>query len=51
MHAGAPDVDEFLTMLDPIFGAVEIMVEQIGPVVGVHGGPRVIAVGWVERAS
>jgi DegV family protein with EDD domain len=51
MHAAAPDVDEFLSLLDPVIPRAEIMVEQIGPVVGVHAGPRVVAVGWVERAS
>jgi DegV family protein with EDD domain len=51
MHAAAPDIDEFLTLLQPVIPRAEVMVEQIGPVVGVHAGPRVVAVGWVERAS
>jgi DegV family protein with EDD domain len=51
MHAAAPDIDEFLSLLQPVVPRAEIMVEQIGPVVGVHAGPRVVAVGWVERAS
>jgi fatty acid-binding protein DegV len=28
----------------------DVLVTQIGPVVGVHTGPRVIGVIWVERA-
>ena len=51
LHAAAPDIDEFLALLEPIVPRSEIMVEQIGPVVGVHAGPRVIAIGWVESAS
>jgi DegV family protein with EDD domain len=51
LHAAAPDIDEFLALLEPIVPRAEIMVEQIGPVVGVHAGPRVVAIGWVESAS
>jgi len=50
LHAGAPDVDEFLGLLDPTIPRADVLVAQIGPVVGVHTGPRVIGVGWVERA-
>jgi DegV family protein with EDD domain len=50
LHAGAPDVDEFLGLLDASVPRADVLVAQIGPVVGVHTGPRVIGVGWVERA-
>ena len=50
LHAGAPDLDEFLALLDPSVSRSDVLVAQIGPVVGVHTGPRVIGITWVERA-
>lgn len=49
LHAEAPDVDEFLAMLAPAAEGAEMVVGTIGPVVGVHTGPRVIGVAWIER--
>ncbi len=48
LHAQAPDLDDFVAMLEPIVPASEIVVGQIGPVVGVHTGPGVIGVTWFE---
>jgi len=42
MHGGAPDIDDFVTMLGEVTDVSEARVEMIGPVVGTHGGPRVI---------
>ena len=50
LHAGAPDVDEFVTLIEPAVPRTDVLVAQISPVVGVHTGPRVIGVVWVERA-
>ncbi len=50
LHADAPDLDEFLALVDPAVPHSDVLVTQIGPVVGVHTGPRVIGVIWVERA-
>jgi len=44
VHGGAPDLDELLGMLDPLVPRAEIVVGQIGPVIGTHAGPRVIGV-------
>jgi len=44
MHGQAPDLDELLDMLDPLVSRSEIVVGQIGPVIGTHAGPRVIGV-------
>jgi DegV family protein with EDD domain len=44
LHGNAPDLDELLDMLDPLVGQDEIVVGQIGPVIGTHAGPRVIGV-------
>lgn len=50
LHAMAPDVDEFLALLEPKVPDAEVVVGLIGPVVGVHTGPRVIGVAYIERA-
>ncbi|MBV8952119.1 MAG: DegV family protein [Actinobacteria bacterium] len=42
LHGDAPDIDEFLDLLAPVAPRDEIVVSQIGPVVGTHTGPRVI---------
>ena len=44
MHGQAPDLDELLDMLDPLVPRSEIVVGQVGPVIGTHAGPRVIGV-------
>ncbi|MFL6204261.1 MAG: DegV family protein [Acidimicrobiales bacterium] len=46
-HGFAPDVDEMLTLLDPIVPRDQIRVGVIGPVIGTHGGPRVMGVTWL----
>ena len=48
LHAQAPDVDDFIAMLEPIVPDSEIVVGEIGPVVGVHAGPATIGVTWLE---
>jgi DegV family protein with EDD domain len=50
LHSMAPDVDEFLSLLEPKVPDAEVVVGVIGPVVGVHTGPRVIGVAYIERA-
>jgi DegV family protein with EDD domain len=50
LHAGAPDLDEFLGLLQPAVPRAEVRVVNVGPVVGVHAGPRVIGVVWTTRA-
>jgi DegV family protein with EDD domain len=51
VHAQAPDVDAFVAMLEPIVPSAEIVVGQIGPVVGVHAGPGTMGVTWIEARS
>ncbi|MBK9179931.1 MAG: DegV family protein [Acidimicrobiales bacterium] len=43
MHADAPDVDEFVASLRPLY-AGEIVVGDIGPVIGTHSGPGAMGV-------
>lgn len=44
LHGNAPDLDEFIDLLAPIFPRDEIITGLIGPVIGTHAGPRVIGV-------
>jgi DegV family protein with EDD domain len=44
LHGNAPDLEELLDLLDPIVPRDDIVVGQIGPVIGTHAGPRVIGV-------
>jgi DegV family protein with EDD domain len=51
LHAHAPEVDDFVARLAPKIEGAEVAVGVIGPVVGVHAGPRVIGVAYIERAD
>jgi DegV family protein with EDD domain len=42
MHGQAPDIDDFVALLSEVTDTSSTRVETIGPVVGTHGGPRVI---------
>jgi DegV family protein with EDD domain len=48
-HAQAPDLDEFLDQLGTVVPRDGIEIGDIGPVIGTHGGPRTIGLGWVEH--
>jgi DegV family protein with EDD domain len=48
LHAGAPEIDDFVEELRPRVAGAEIVVGQIGPVIGVHTGPRTIGIAWIE---
>jgi DegV family protein with EDD domain len=47
----ASDLDELLDMLDPIFPRDQIVVSEIGPVIGTHAGPGVIGVTFQTARS
>jgi DegV family protein with EDD domain len=49
-HGFAPDVEDMLDLLDPVYSRDRIQVGHIGPVIGTHGGPRVMGVTWVAPA-
>ena len=51
LHSQAPDIDLFLEMLEPVVPDGEIIVGEIGPVIGVHAGPRVVRVTWIARRT
>jgi DegV family protein with EDD domain len=49
-HGLAPEVDAVLDLLEPLYPREQIRVGHIGPVIGTHGGPRVMGVTWVTPA-
>jgi DegV family protein with EDD domain len=44
MHGDAPDVDEMLDLLAPIYPRDQIVVGDLGAVIGAHGGPRTMGI-------
>ncbi len=46
MHGAAPDLGELLDLLSPHFPRDQIVVADIGPVIGAHTGPRTIGVSY-----
>jgi DegV family protein with EDD domain len=44
VHGQAPDIDQFLELIAPKYGPDDYTVGFIGPIIGVHGGPRVVGV-------
>jgi DegV family protein with EDD domain len=48
-HGNAPDdVDELLTLIASRYPRESIRIGIIGPVIGTHGGPRVLGVTWQD---
>jgi DegV family protein with EDD domain len=45
--ADAPDLDQFLDMLDGIHPTERLLIGDIGPVIGTHAGPRAVGVAWL----
>jgi DegV family protein with EDD domain len=46
-HGFAPEVEDMLDLLAPLYPRDGIRVGHIGPVIGTHGGPRVMGVTWL----
>ncbi len=49
MHGAAPDLNDLLDLLAPHFPRDQIVVGDIGPVIGAHTGPRTIGVAYQTR--
>jgi fatty acid kinase fatty acid binding subunit len=45
--ADAPDMDDFLAMLDGVHPTEKLLVGDMGPVIGTHAGPGTIGVAWI----
>ncbi|MBV9283556.1 MAG: DegV family protein [Acidimicrobiia bacterium] len=46
MHGDAPDLDEFIELLEPVVPREKMVIGDIGAVIGAHAGPRVIGVAF-----
>ena len=44
VHGNAPDVEEMLDLLAPIYPRERIIVSDLGAVIGTHGGPRTMGI-------
>jgi len=53
MHGDAPDIDAFLEKLCAAYGRArdELLLGDVGSVVGTHAGPGVIGLAWEEAGS
>ena len=49
MHGDAPDLEEFLDMLAEVYPRDQIIVGDVGAVIGTHSGPRVLGVAFQVR--
>jgi DegV family protein with EDD domain len=49
-HGLAPEVEDMLDLLAAHYAREEIRVRHIGPVIGTHGGPRVMGLTWLDPA-
>ncbi len=47
---GADDVDELLDLVSPRYSRDQVQIWTIGPVIGSHGGPKVIGFAWHDPA-
>jgi DegV family protein with EDD domain len=50
-HGDAPDIDDFLQLIEPDFPRDSLRLGKIGPVIGTHGGPAIIGVTWQATAG
>jgi DegV family protein with EDD domain len=50
MHGEAPDIDDFLEMISGLVDLSTVRIDQIGPVIGTHGGPRVMGIAFQTPA-
>ena len=49
IHGDAPDIEEFITLISDIFPREQIRINQLGAVIGTHGGPRVLGVTYLVQ--
>lgn len=47
-NGGAPDVGDLLDLISARYPADQVQIRDIGPVIGTHGGPRVLGLAWIE---
>lgn len=49
-HGDAPDIEDFLTLIEPTFPRDTLRIGKIGAVIGTHGGPEIMGVTWIDPA-
>jgi len=49
-HGCSPDIDELRALLLPHFSEDQLTTWTIGPVIGAHGGPRMVGLVWQDPA-
>ena len=49
IHGDAPDVDEFADLISDLVPQENIRINQLGAVIGTHGGPRVLGVTYLVQ--
>lgn len=49
-NGGADDLDAMLELLAPRYSRDQVTTWTIGPVIGAHGGPRVVGLAWTRPA-
>jgi DegV family protein with EDD domain len=49
--ADAPDLDEFLDLLDGVRPTERMLLGDIGPVIGTHCGPGAVGASWLPAAK
>jgi DegV family protein with EDD domain len=47
LSADAPDLDEFLRLLEGVESKEKMLIGDVGPVIGTHAGPGAIGVAWI----
>ena len=51
IHGQSPHVDTLRALLSDVVTDVPLMVADIGPTVGTHGGPGLIGLTWLEASA
>ena len=47
-NGGATDIEELIALLEPRYSREQLSLWTIGPVIGAHGGPRVVGLCWLQ---
>ncbi len=51
LHGNAPDIDDFLALIKDDVDVASLRIGKIGPVIGTHGGPRVLGIAYQIPAT
>jgi len=49
--ADAPDMDEFVGLLEGVASKEKLLIGDVGPVIGSHAGPGTVGLAWLNRPS